>query len=248
MWVEKEQTNMTSLTEREDNKREGACNDNEGHWVGDMKCADKVLGFDVEKIPYTKEAYAAKKYAFVSDYARFWVLYKYGGVYFDTDVEVIKSMDDILERGAFMGFERDPDRWGVGLVNPGLGMAIEPHADIIKELISKYEGLHFQKEDGSMNIDKTIVHYTSEVLADLGMKQIKGIQELKEIILYPSEYFAPIDFITKRLHIKSNTHTIHRYMASWGERKNKGILEIIKHYMPEIFLVWINRIKHIRLD
>ena len=65
--------------------------------------------FDVNIIPYTADAYNAKKYAFVSDYARFWILYKYGGLYFDTDVEVIKSMDDIVERGPFMGCERYAD-------------------------------------------------------------------------------------------------------------------------------------------
>ena len=64
--------------------------------------------FDVNIIPYTAEAYKAKKYAFVSDYARFWILYRYGGIYFDTDVEVIRPMDDIIERGNFMGFETDP--------------------------------------------------------------------------------------------------------------------------------------------
>lgn len=64
--------------------------------------------FDVNIIPYTAEAYKAKKYAFVSDYARFWILYKFGGIYFDTDVEVIRPIDDIVERGNFMGFETDP--------------------------------------------------------------------------------------------------------------------------------------------
>ena len=63
--------------------------------------------FDVNIIPYTAEAYKAKKYAFVSDYARFWILYKYGGLYFDTDVEVIKNMDDIIAKGAFMGCENE---------------------------------------------------------------------------------------------------------------------------------------------
>ena len=61
--------------------------------------------FDVNIIPYTADAYKAGKYAFVSDYARFWVLYHFGGVYFDTDVEVIRPMDDVLEKGAFMGIE-----------------------------------------------------------------------------------------------------------------------------------------------
>lgn len=64
--------------------------------------------FDVNIIPYTAEAYAQKKYAFVSDYARFWILHKYGGIYFDTDVEVIRPIDDIIARGNFMGFETDP--------------------------------------------------------------------------------------------------------------------------------------------
>jgi len=59
--------------------------------------------FDVNIIPYTREAYEAKKYAFVSDYARFYILYHYGGLYFDTDVEIIKPMDDIVERGNFYG-------------------------------------------------------------------------------------------------------------------------------------------------
>lgn len=65
--------------------------------------------FDVNIIPYTAEAYQAKKYAFVSDYARFWIMYHYGGIYFDTDVEVIRPMDDIVANGNFMGFEVDPD-------------------------------------------------------------------------------------------------------------------------------------------
>ena len=66
--------------------------------------------FDVNIIPYTKEAYEAKKYAFVSDYARFWILYHHGGLYFDTDVEVIKAMDDIIELGPFMGVEVEATR------------------------------------------------------------------------------------------------------------------------------------------
>lgn len=71
---------------------------------------------------YVSEAYDAKQWAFVSDYARFDILYRYGGLYFDTDVEVIKPIDDILSRGPFMGFETD---WGAeisGTINPGLGL------------------------------------------------------------------------------------------------------------------------------
>lgn len=211
---------------------------------GQKFVADRVMEFDVNMISYTAEAYQQKKYAFVSDYARFWILYKYGGIYFDTDVEVIRPMDDIITNGAFMGFERDPDRWGDGYVAPGLGMAVERRADIIMELMSKYDGLHFVKEDGSLNIDKTIVHYTTEILNNLGMNQQKGIQPLKGVTLYPAEYFAPINFITRRLHITPNTRTIHRYMASWAEKKNKSMSDYVKHYLPEWVLLWSNRLRN----
>ena len=82
--------------------------------------------FDVNIIPYTAEAYACKKYAFVSDYARFWVLYKYGGLYFDTDVEVIRPMDDIVARGPFMGIETPATFGNLPNVAPGLGLGGKP--------------------------------------------------------------------------------------------------------------------------
>lgn len=79
--------------------------------------------FDVGSIPYTAQAYAANKYAFVSDYARFKILYEHGGLYFDTDVEVIRPMDDIVAAGPFMGFEVNPCTTRPnGAVNPGVGM------------------------------------------------------------------------------------------------------------------------------
>ena len=83
--------------------------------------------FDVNIIPYTQEAYEARKYAFVSDYARFYILYHHGGIYFDTDVEVIKSIDDIIERGAFMGCENEAKPGATALaVAPGLGLGCNP--------------------------------------------------------------------------------------------------------------------------
>lgn len=200
--------------------------------------------FDVNMIPYTKEAYEAKKYAFVSDYARFWILYNYGGLYFDTDVEVIKSFDEILSKGPYMGFERNPDKWGDGLVNPGLGLASVPHLPILKEILEKYQHLRFLLPDGSLNTSLTVVHYTTQVLEKFGLKQIKGIQSIAGFNIYPTEYFAPIGFITKRIHITDKTLSVHRYMASWGEQKNKSVTDYIKHSLPEWCLVWFNRLKY----
>ena len=175
--------------------------------------------FDVNSIPYISEAYKAKKYAFVSDYARFWILYNYGGLYFDTDVEVIKYYDDILSKGPYMGFERNPDKWGDGLVNPGLGLAAIPKQSILKEILESYQHLRFLLPDGSLNTSLTVVHYTTQV-------------------------FAPIDFISKRIHITGKTHTVHRYMASWSEQKGKTVADYIKHYLPEWCLIWFNRLKN----
>ncbi len=174
--------------------------------------------FDVNIIPYTSEAYKAKKYAFVSDYARFWLLYNYGGVYFDTDVEVIKNMDDIIAKGAFMGCERDASvnvgDMGDMLVAPGLGLAANPGLGLYKEMLNVYKELHFVNPNGSYN-QKTIVAYTTEVLLKHGLKQMSGIQECDGVWIYPTEYFCPLNFYTEELKLTDNTRSIHWYTASW---------------------------------
>lgn len=200
--------------------------------------------FDVNIIPYTAEAYKAKKYAFVSDYARFWILYKYGGLYFDTDVEVIKPMDDIIQRGAFMGFEMNPKGNKSGSIAPGLGLGTLPKTNLYTELLKMYDGVHFNKEDGALN-QKTIVEYTTEVLIAKGLENKKGIQFIEGVYIYPSEYFCPIDIVTKRLHITKNTRTIHHYAASWKDiSKMDKIKSILRSFMPDFILLLINHYKN----
>lgn len=196
--------------------------------------------FDVNIIPYTAQAYIAKKYAFVSDYARFWIIYRYGGVYFDTDVEVIKPMDKILSQGPYMGFERNPRKNVDGMVNPGLGFAAEKHDETIKEILNYYNNLNFSIDPNNISNTETIVQHTTSVLIKCGLKRIQGIQKVNNFYIYPSEYFAPIHFVSRRLHITKNTYTIHQYMASWMTKKNS----IIRNYIPEWILILINRIKH----
>ena len=168
--------------------------------------------FNVEDIPYTSQAYAAKKYAFVSDYARFKILYEHGGIYFDTDVEVIKSFEDILKRGAFMG--RELKAKDGGDVAPGLGIGIFPKHPIFERLLDIYSKLSFYKEDGSLNL-KTIVKYTTELLSEYGLRHTDEIQEVEGITIYPWEYFNPLDDITGKLKITDNTHSIHWFSKSW---------------------------------
>lgn len=192
--------------------------------------------FDVNSIPYTQEAYKAKKYAFVSDYARFWILYNYGGVYFDTDVQVIKSMDDIISKGPFMGCEIDAKSdLEVPKVNPGLGLAVNPGLGLFKEMLELYSTLHFINLDGSYN-KKTIVAYTTEMLFKYGLKPISGIQECAGVFIYPTEYFCPLSFETKKLNITNNTRSIHLFSASWVSKSSlfkKKLYRIMKKCVGE---------------
>lgn len=170
--------------------------------------------FDVNSIPYTAEAYKAGKYAFVSDYARFKIIHENGGVYFDTDVEVIKPFDDILANGPFMGREL-PAKDG-GDVNPGLGIGAEKGNPIYADMLDKYSRLHFSRPDGSLNLT-TIVKYTTELLKNHGLECTDKTQVVNGITIYPVDYFNPLDDNTGKLKITPRTHSIHWYSKTWLE-------------------------------
>ena len=179
--------------------------------------------FDVNCCRYVREAYEAKKWAFVSDYARFKILFEQGGVYFDTDVEVIKSFNDILEKGNFMGCENKVAAVNPSLglaVAPGLGLAVAPGLGLIKEILEDYEKDSFFNPDGSLNLT-TIVTRTTNILKRHGLQNINGIQTVAEIDIYPVDYFCPIDRSSGKLVITKNTHSIHRYAGSWETNGNK---------------------------
>lgn len=172
--------------------------------------------FDVNTIAYTKEAYEAEKYAFVSDYVRIWVLYNYGGLYFDTDVEIIKPFDDILKNGAFMGFEINPNvNNEYGAVNPGLGLGCEKGLNFFNIILSCYNRLKFINLDGSFNTSDAIVNITTKKLIDNGLDSINGIQSIAGITIYPQDYFNPLNDITGKLYITGNTHSIHWFSKTW---------------------------------
>ena len=171
--------------------------------------------FDVNIIPYTQQAYEAKKYAFVSDYARFWILYHYGGLYFDTDVEVIKPMDDIIERGAFMGIELIGTD-GMPQVNPGLGLGTESQNPFYKKVLDYYIGQRFLNGDGSLN-QTTVVTRVTGVLTEAGMLASPTMQRVCDIWIYPSDFFNPLESLTGKLKKTDNTRSIHWYMNSWDD-------------------------------
>lgn len=179
--------------------------------------------FNVNMIPYTSQAYEAKKYAFVSDYARFWILYNYGGIYFDTDVEVIRPMDDIIAAGPFMGCENPykdeetPSKLGV---NPGLGIGVRQNHDFYKNILDKYSTLRFIRSNGALDTT-TVVEYITETLCSYGLKNTPKTQEVAGIKIYPVDYFCPMDYETGKITITDNTVSIHRYAKSWHGKKEK---------------------------
>ena len=167
--------------------------------------------FDVNCIPYTADAYKAGKYAFVSDYARFWVLYHFGGVYFDTDVEVIQPMDDVIETGAFMGFEQLGE---CPAVNPGLGLATEPESPLYQAVLDRFERMSFLTENGSLNL-YTMISMVTNLLKERGLTGNGMIEQVAGVSIYPPDWFNPFDDATGRLRKTENTRTIHWFAKSW---------------------------------
>jgi hypothetical protein len=174
--------------------------------------------FDVNLLPYTQEAYTAKKYAFVSDVARFWVLYHVGGIYFDTDVEIISSFDEIITKGAFMGVESHCKAGELPNVNPGLGLGAEKGNPVIKSIFDYYNTLRFLDEDGEKNPGTVVTHTTHVLYEQYGLKSSNEIQELNGITIYPMDYFCPFDDLTGVLRPTANTRSIHWFAKTWTDQ------------------------------
>lgn len=181
----------------------------------EIKRWDEV-NYDVNCIPFSAEAYNVGKFAYVSDYARLKILYENGGVYFDTDVEVIKSLDEIIEKGSFMAFEKNTlvNEREILNVNPGLGFAVEPGNPIIREILDFYESHHYIYPDGHME-QITIVKIVTDILKRHGLSRCDIPTTIEGITIYPWDYFCPVEFLSSKLEITENTRTIHHYSASW---------------------------------
>lgn len=194
--------------------------------------------FDVYAIPYIREAYEQKKYAFVSDYARFFILYKYGGIYLDVDVEVINPFQDIIDRGAFMACESN---YPLALsVNPGLGCGCEPGNEVFRDFLELYATLHFDGQGGT----KTICHYTTEYFVANGLQNSNQLQQVKGIWIYPKDYFCPKNPQTKQCNFTENTRTIHHYAASWFTWSSYAAI-FIRKFLGERGVRFFARIKHL---
>lgn len=180
--------------------------------------------FDIQSAPvYVQEAYAAGKFAFVSDYVRILALLKYGGIYFDTDVEVVKPFDEYLEgRSMVLGFESDRSLTTAFI-------ACSKAHPFIREFEKSYHERRFIQEDGSMDLTAINVGFSAQAEAwglDLSRNVFQEIGD--DIAVYPIEYFAAFD--VENWHEKEgpNTCTIHHMDASWVEKKTSKRIVVIK--------------------
>ena len=164
--------------------------------------------FDLDSYPYVREAYDKRKFAFVTDVVRLYALYHEGGIYMDTDVEVLKPLDRFLSHHAFSGFENDQS------VPTGI-MASEKGGRWAKENLAYYEGRHFLKEDGSMDFTTNVTTITNYMLP-LGLKQDNTFQDFPGLItLYPKDYFCPKSYVDGKINLTSNAYTVHHFAGSW---------------------------------
>lgn len=185
--------------------------------------------YDINKCQYMSDAYKEKKWAFVSDYARIDVIYQNGGIYLDTDVEVLKSFDDLLSEDMFCGFEsRDPlmDKRKMKYeesVNLGLGYgAIKGHK-ALKDILDLYSRLSFYKPDGSLNL-LACPHYQTKILMRYGLIPDRKTQRFDGGIAYSPEYFCPQSNLTDEMICQtSNTYSIHHFSGTWTKSTQEQI-------------------------
>lgn len=166
--------------------------------------------YDITVNKYMEQAYKAQKWGFVPDYARLDVINLYGGIYLDTDVELVRGLDDLLGYKAFCGFQTG------ALVNFGQGFGAEKNQEIIKKVMSLYDDLEFIMEDGSLNMVAS-PKYLTDILMELGLKKKNVTQKVGELTVFPTTYFCPKSLYYGLTHISPLTCSIHHFAASWFE-------------------------------
>jgi mannosyltransferase OCH1-like enzyme len=183
--------------------------------------------FNFEKFPFAKEALEHKKFAFVSDVCRLYALKKVGGIYMDTDVEVLRPLDIFLKKSAFSGFENDD------FVPTGI-MASHKNGTWVTELLKYYDNRSFIKKNGELDtISNTYI--ITNMMKEKGFVMNNTLQEIqKYVVFYPNDYFCPKSYKTGEINLTENSYCIHHFAKSWIP-KRKRIKNILKMKMMNMF-------------
>lgn len=183
--------------------------------------------FDVNICPYTREAYQSKKYAFVSDYVRLWALNQYGGIYLDTDVEVFRALDPLLDNRAFAGFE--------GSKHKPIGtciLASVSHGQWISEQLGEYQDRHFMSDDGVLDMTTNVQFMTSRMIQKGFISNGKE-QDYLDLHVYPVDYFSP-RHTTGEYVRTSNTFCEHKGLASWSNERGGWKMGVRRIVGPQV--------------
>lgn len=192
--------------------------------------------FDITSNAYVYEAYQNRKFAFVTDYVRLKVLYDYGGIYMDTDVEVLKPLDDLLQYPAFSGFE-GPNRISTGT------MGAEKNNKWIKLLLDYYDDKHFVLEDGSLDLTTNVKTITDITVSNYPIVLNNTMQEFADFVMLPFDYLCAKDLIDGVVKKTENTYTVHHFAGSWTSPKKKLIKFLLSAFGYR-FVQMLVKIKH----
>jgi hypothetical protein len=196
--------------------------------------------YDVSKNKFMLQAYEQKKWGFVSDYARLDIIYNHGGIYFDTDVELISGFDELLYQKGFAGFERDE------YVNFGVGFGAVAGLPIIKEISDIYESLQFVNDDGSLNMVRCPEIQTN-VLLRHGLKRNGEYQVVDGMAVFPEKMFCGKNQITRKLMLKPYSKSIHHFDASWMDTEYRQRMKE-KEKLVELFTEYDIRTERVHND
>lgn len=174
--------------------------------------------FDLNMYPYVREAYDNRKFAFVTDVVRLYALYNEGGIYMDTDVEVLKPLDSLLSYKGVSGFESSTQ------IPTGL-MASQKSLPIIKEFLDEYNDLHFIRSNGSMDTTTNVERITRTCLK-YGFLANGQQQVIEDFTFLPSDYLCPKNYKTGKIHLTENTLCIHHFSGSWQPGWKKNLLKV----------------------
>lgn len=197
------------------------------------KCPDYEIrrwdesNYDISKNRYMYQAYEAKKWGFVPDYARLDVVYRYGGIYLDTDVEILRNFDLLLNLSAFAGFESRK------LVAMGLGFGARKGHPFLKELMEDYEEREFLKNENSYDLTASPFIQT-ETFKKYGLNLNNKIQKIMDVTVLPAECLNPVYHMIP--HITENTFTIHHFSGSWTSEKNRESLNKMRKFACQMEL------------
>lgn len=185
--------------------------------------------FNIQQNAYCKEAYEAEKWAFVSDYVRVKVLYDYGGIYMDTDVELVQSIDALLNYEIFMGFENDK------MVSIGT-IGSNPHNGFLKEILQVYASRHFLNDNGSFNMMPN-VELVTKLLIDHHGLLANGRKQLLNpgIQVFPMESFVAKDYWTGWVVADESTYAIHHYASTWLTKQDRKLIAKERQYIRYIY-------------